>query len=296
MKDIVSGFSSGLATLNYNDSGMKGGTLTLLVGKRNQGKTTFSRQLIIAAAMQQQQVFVWYGEGSKEHEKGYLARLIAEPEEIRTYDNGYGRTVWSANDEAEERFNNTLGPYVDMYVKPLRLSVPVFDDLISRMTDKARVGCKLFILDNMMKLTADQRDTFKAQQEIIAKLKEFADFHDVYIVLLCHPRKGDGVQSVSGAMEQENTADTILRFTRVFDAVGLADRNDDFPPHELPNVTAMVTCEKVRHGGKDHGMYMEFDPVREANTEIAYLDEVQDLAREMQEDGYYSRPASYIGM
>jgi len=296
MKDITSGFSSGFATFNYNDSGMKGGNLTLLTGRRNQGKTTFSRQLILAAAMQKEQVFAWYGEGTKEIEKGYLARLIANPDEIRTYDNGYGRTVWSANDQAEIRYNNTVGRYIDMYVKPLRLSVPVFDDLMSRMTDKARVGCKLFVLDNMMKLTADQRETNKAQQQIIAKLKEFADHHHANIVLICHPRKGEGPQSISGAMEQENTADTILRFTRIFDIASIADNKDDFPPHELENVTAMVTTEKVRHGGKDHAMYMEFDPVREANTEIVYIEQIKDIAKDMQKDGYYSRVATYVGM
>ena len=296
MGEIKSGFSSGFPTYNYNDSGMKGGNLTLLTGRRNQGKTTFSRQLIIAAAMQQQKVFVWYGEGTKEIEKGYLARLIANADEIKTYDNGYGRTVWSANEEAERRYDEQLGRFIDMYEKPLRLAVPVFEDLISRMTDKARLGCKLFVIDNMMKLTADQYDTFKAQQMIVTKLKEFADYHGVHIVLIAHPKKGEGAQSISGAMEQENTADTILRFTRIFDTGAIADNKDEFPPHELEHVTAMVTCEKVRNGGKDHAMYMQFDPVREANIEIVYLEEIKDLAREMQEDGYYCRPATYVGM
>ena len=52
MGSVKPGFSSGFLTHDYNDSGMKPG-LTLLTGKRNQGKTTFSRQLIIAAAMQE---------------------------------------------------------------------------------------------------------------------------------------------------------------------------------------------------------------------------------------------------
>ncbi len=295
MGSVKPGFSSGFLTHDYNDSGMKPG-LTLLTGKRNQGKTTFSRQLIIAAAMQNQKVFVWYGEGTKEMEKGYLARLIAREDEIITSDNGYGRTIWSAGPGAEERYNNTVGKNIDMYVKPLRLSMPVFDDLISRMTDKARQGTKLFIIDNMMKLTADQYDTFKAQQSIVAKLKEFCDYHDASIVLIAHPKKGDGDQSVSGAMEQENTADTILRFKRVFGSDGLSSNQDDFPPHELPNVTAVVINEKVRDGGKDHMMYMEFDHVRQANIEIVYIDNIRDMAKDYQDTGYYSRPATYCGM
>lgn len=296
MKSVKSGFSSGFLTHDYNDSGMKGGVLTLLTGKRNQGKTTFSRQLIIAAAMQNQKVFVWYGEGTKEMEKGYLARLVAEESEIETSDNGYGRTIWSAGPVAEERYNNTVGKMIDMYVKPLRLPIPVFDDLLSKMTDKARLGCKLFVIDNMMKLTADQPDTFKAQQSIVARLKEFCDYHNAHIVLIAHPRKGDGDQSVSGAMEQENTADTILRFKRVFDQSSISSNQDEFPPHELPNITAVVINEKVRDGGRDHMMYMEFDHVRQANIEITYIEEIKDMAKDYRDTGYYSRPVTYVGM
>lgn len=295
MKSIKPGFSSGFLTHDYNDSGMKAG-LTLLTGKRNQGKTTFSRQLIIAAAMQNQKVFVWYGEGTKEMEKGYLARLVAKDDEIVTTDNGYGRTIWSAGPSAEKRYDETLGKLIDMYVKPMRLSVPVFEDLFSKMTDKARLGCKLFIIDNMMKLTADQFETFKAQQMIVTRLKEFSDFHQAQIVLIAHPKKGEGDQSISGAAEQENTADTILRFKRVFDQSSLVNNLDEFPPHELPNVTAVVINEKVRDGGRDHMMYMEFDHVRQANVEITYIEEIKDMAKDYQDTGYYSRPAKYVGM
>lgn len=295
MKSVKSGFSSGFLTHDYNDSGMKAG-LTLLTGKRNQGKTTFSRQLIIAAAKQSIKVFAWYGEGTKEIEKGYLARLVANDDEIVTSDNGYGRTIWSAGPGAEKRYDETLGVFIDMYVKPLRLSIPVFTDLLSRMTDKARQGTKLFIIDNMMKLTADHPDTNRAQQSIVSSLKEFCDYHGANIVLICHPRKGDGDQSVSGAMEQENTADTILRFKRIFDQSSIADNKDDFPPHELPNVTAVVINEKVRDGGKDNMMYMEFDHVRQANVEITYIEEIKDMSRDYQDTGYYSRPATYVGM
>ena len=95
-------------------------------------------------------------------------------------------------------------------------------------------------------------------------------------------------------MEQENTADTILRFKRVFDQSSIANNQDEFPPHELPNVTAVVINEKVRDGGKDHMMYMEFDHVRQANIEITYLSDIRDMAKDYQDTGYYSRPATYM--
>ena len=53
-------------------------------------------------------------QGTKEIEKGYLARLVANADEIKTYDNGYGRTVWSANEEAERRYDEQLGRFIDM--------------------------------------------------------------------------------------------------------------------------------------------------------------------------------------
>ncbi len=289
-KVVESGFSSGFATHDYNDSGMKGANVTLLTGKRNQGKTTFSRQLVVASALQGIKSFVWYGEGDKEVEKGYFTRIIAREGEIESSDNGYGRTVWYANDLAEERFDKHYAPYIDMYVKPIDLKIPVFEDLISRMTDKAKQGVKLFVIDNMMKLTADQKNTNTAQIMIIAKLKEFADYYNVHIVLIAHPRKGDGDQSVSGAMEQENTADTILRFKRIFSASGLG-KEDNFPSAESHKVTAVVLNEKVRNGGKQYPMYMEFDEIRQINIDISYLPELETIADEYREDGKYSRTA-----
>tara|TARA_R110000824_G_scaffold65943_1_gene171361 strand:+ start:1307 stop:3157 length:1851 start_codon:yes stop_codon:yes gene_type:complete len=288
MKDIISGFSSGFATHDYNDSGLKGGVLTLLTGKRNQGKTTFSRQIVIASAIQEIKSFVWYGEGNKEFEKGYFVRLIARDSEIIENDNGFGRVTWKADKNAETRFDEYLGRFIDMYVKPISLPIPVFDDLLSRMTDKVRQGCQLFVIDNMMKLTADQKEVNSAQRNIISKLKEFADHYGVHIILIAHPKKGDGDQSISGAMEQENTADTILRFKRILSADAVKD--DRMPMNEKEKVTATVRNEKGRDGATDKIMYMEFDHVRQANIDIAYLPEIQEMAQDYQEGGMFSRP------
>ena len=159
---------------------------------------------------------------------------------------------------------------------------------MSEMVIKARQGSVLFVIDNMMKLTADQFDVFKSQKTIIAKLKEFAVHFKVHIILICHPRK-DG-HSVSGSMEQENTADTILKFQRVFSP----DSDDGISAMELKNVTAVVTNEKVRDGGKAHTMYMTFDPIKQANIEVVYLPDLYRRAEDYKIGGFYSRAMLYI--
>jgi hypothetical protein len=285
---ISAGFSSGFLTADYNDSGLKAGGLTLLTGRRNQGKTTFARQIMIATAKQELGVFAYMGEGQKEIEKGFLERLLAQEGELNTSDNGYGRTDWYANELAKLRYNREVAEFIDFYNKPLNLKGPVFDSLMSEMTIKARHGSVLFVIDNMMKLTADQKETFKAQQIIIAKLKEFAVHFKVHIILICHPKK-DGT-SISGAMEIENTADTILKFQRVF----APSSEDGIHEMELRNVTAIVTNEKVRDGGKAHTMYMEFDPIRQANIEIVYIPEIFQMAADYKRNGFYSREMIYV--
>ena len=288
MSHIKRGFSSGFVTHDYNDSGLKDGDVTLLTGKRNQGKTTFSRQMIMASATQKIKSFVWYGEGDVEVEKGNLIRLIAEPDEMIEEDNGYGRTIYRPNEQAEDRYNKEYGEFVDMYVKPLDLKIPVFEDLFRQMRTKASHGCKLYVIDNMMKLTADQDNVNKAQCYIISKLKEFAVNYQVHVVIIAHPKKGDGDQSVSGAMEQENTVDTILRFKRVFTTDGL-EKGTKFPASQLRRVTALVLNEKVRNGGTQHKIFMEFDHVRQANIDLAYLPEVESLTNSLYKDHLYSR-------
>jgi len=156
------------------------------------------------------------------------------------------------------------------------------------MVIKARQGTVLFVIDNMMKLTADQKETFKAQQVIISKLKEFAVHFKIHIILICHPKK-DGT-SISGAMEIENTADTILKFHRIC----LSETDDGISEEELNRVTAMVTNEKVRDGGKAQTMYMEFDATKQANIEIVYLPDLYRRAQDYKIGGYYSRAMLYV--
>jgi hypothetical protein len=285
---VIPGFSCGFLTHDYNDSGLKAGGLTLLTGRRNQGKTTFARQIMIATAKQELGVFAYMGEGEKEREKGYLERLVAQEGELNTTDNGYGRTDWYANDKAKARYDREFARFIDFYNKPLNLVGHVFNSLLSEMTIKARQGSVLFVIDNMMKLTADHKETFKAQQVIISKLKEFAVHFKVHVILICHPKK-DGT-SISGAMEIENTADTILKFNRVF---GLTDE-DGISDLSLKNVTAIVTNEKIRDGGKMNTMYMEFNPTKEANEEIVYIPELYQMAADYKRNGYYSREMIYV--
>ena len=161
-------------------------------------------------------------------------------------------------------------------------------DLFNQMRVKASHGCKLYVIDNMMKLTADQDNVNKAQCYIISKLKEFAVNYQVHVVIIAHPKKGDGDQSVSGAMEQENTVDTILRFKRVFTTDGL-EKGTQFPASQLRRVTALVVNEKVRNGGTQHKMFMEFDHVRQANIDLAYLPNVESLTNSLYKDHLYSR-------
>jgi len=285
-KNVKPGFSSGFATHDYNDSGMKGGDLVLLTGRRNQGKTTFSRQMVIAAAKQKIKSMVWYAEADEALEKGYLVRLVATSDEVDKMDNGYGRTTWLATKEAQDRFNQEYQNYISMYIKPLALDVPVFTDLLCRMREQAKLGVRLFVIDNMMKLTTDQANTLDAQKRIIADLKEFAVRSDTVIVLICHPRKGDGDQSISGAQEQENTADTILRFSR---CDGVPASQKDFPQQDSAKVTAKVVCDKIRNGGTMHPMYFEFDHERQANIEVVYLPDIKWSADQYMKDGFFSR-------
>ena len=67
-KYVKDGISSGFVTHDYNDSGLKGGCMTITTGFRGDGKTTVSRQMNMACAMQGIPVFNFIGESrSEEH-------------------------------------------------------------------------------------------------------------------------------------------------------------------------------------------------------------------------------------
>ena len=107
------------------------------------------------------------------------------------------------------------------------------------------------------------------------KFKELAKNNNIHILMLAHPNAKN--EKVSGAMELENLADTIIAYSRC-DYAGassyIAATNTQIDCEDVKEISAMLTYSKVRDGGTKSPLFIEWIPEYGVLREIAYLDKV----------------------
>ena len=293
--NIKEGISSGFLTHDYNDMGLKEGRLTLLTGFRGQGKTTLARQIVMCSAMQGHKNFCFFGEANEGQELARFSRMCyLEESDILTSATSAGRKIYKPSAECVDRFKSKFGDKITFFCKDhIKDGVNFFDAMMEKMVIAKDRGCKLFLIDNMMIITSSSsdKDVFSEQKRIVMALKNFAIKHRVHILLIAHPKSGEGMQKISGAMEQENLADTILYYMRMD---GLeADNGEGIPPKEGEKVSAVLVNRKVRDEGDSRPCYLQWDDnvgvVREVtSTNLPEL--AQEASAQYNKDGWWSKP------
>ena len=102
----INGVCSGFVGIDYNINGLKDGWVTLVTGRRGDGKTTFTRQILLSYAMQGIKSYMFCGESGQSKETQLLARLNAPTESIiRTTGQG-GRPIYNITEETMTEFSN----------------------------------------------------------------------------------------------------------------------------------------------------------------------------------------------
>lgn len=288
----VNGIKTGFITHDYNDNGLKPGCLTIVTGKTGSGKTTYVRQVFISCAMQQIPCYMFMGETSLAKERDKLTRLVADIKEISSYYGLAGAKHYKPTDLAVNQFVQYFEPYMYMSdnetLKNQKDNTPKFVKIYNEMkrliTEK---GVKLFILDNMMMLCEKNNAAlFAEQKNIIIALKTLAEETKTHVILVAHPKKGDGDQDISGATEIMNECDTIIRYIRISEEEReiLIKRHPN-RANLLDKVSAKLKVEKIRDEGTNIVMWLEWIPERGALYDISELQE----AEKYEETGFWTK-------
>ena len=215
---------SGFATHDYNDSGLKAGKVTIITGIRGSGKTTIAGQMSIAVTQQNHKVFCYFGETPMSEIIETFAHMTTSNELIEEAGNGAGRKIFTPSEKAIKIFTKNYGNKILFYEDDLKSTVNKYDLMKERMLKAVKRGYKLFVVDNLMVLTIKRQgvkffNKFDEQTRIMDDLKQFAKEHNVHVAMLAHPNAGG--EKVSGAMEIENLADTILKYKRLDEPTAL---------------------------------------------------------------------------
>lgn len=300
---IKEAFSSGFFTFDYNDGGFQGGKRIILKGSKNHGKTVIGKAVLYAVAKQGIPCFFFSGEREKEYEECDLAKMGCKIQDIQHRIGIAGRNEYYPTSQALENYRNGLGKLITIVDKLEAGQQNMFDYVYRKMQIAAKSGCKLFVLDNLAVLNSNQGTSkFAHQDSIITALDSFKLKYDCDVILIVHPKKGDGFESASGIGEIENLADTVIRFIRLSDDPHIIETENymkkskalawvrDFPEAVKEKITAVLTFEKVKKGSK-YSALLEWDPIREVSIEVS----MRDKALEYQNNGFWVRHIRRMG-
>jgi KaiC/GvpD/RAD55 family RecA-like ATPase len=284
---------SGFATHDYNDTGLKAGKVTIITGIRGSGKTTLAGQMSIAVTQQNHKVFCYFGETPMSEVIETFTHMTTANELIEEMENGAGRKIFTPSEKAVNMFKKSYSNKILFYEDDQKSEINKYDLMKDKMIRAVKRGYKLFVLDNLMVLTIKRQSAkffnkFDEQIRIMDDLKQFAKDNGVHIAMLAHPNAGG--EKVSGAMEIENLADTILMYRRLDEQTAIAmSQIYNIPEHEAKKISAVVTNEKVRNHGTSYPMFLEWDGKHGMVIDVAYKEDSIKTADKYNKKNWFSR-------
>lgn len=218
--DSKSRVLSGFPKLDRFTKGFEMGCVTIWTGVSNVGKTTLLTMIARSAVEQNQKVFCFNGEQSKEDFKNNLFLQSSMAEDI--FDVQYKDTGIYDSFVTEKRRYELAKKYGQNLLIYNNEAPRDIDSMLYAMKDAmVKYGVRVFILDNFMQIDMQSSDIFQEQSNVMEKLRTFAVINDVHIHLVAHPRKMTDFQvrlslyDISGSMNLANKAYNIISIIRV---------------------------------------------------------------------------------
>lgn len=215
---------SGFKCLNMFTGGFNPASLTILSGKRGEGKSTLASQFILNAISEGTACCVYSGELTKELFKHwFFLQVIGEYSQTK-FDVMRGKDVEYVPDEYYEPINKWIKDKLYIYDNTVLERKSLKEASILEIFKYAakRHDCKLFLVDNLMTARSQFEagcDFYKNQGEFIGSFKTFANDYNVSVLFVAHPKKTDnnssfGNDDISGSSENTDRADVVITIKR----------------------------------------------------------------------------------
>ena len=208
------------------------GETAVLAGESNDGKTTVCRQIANYAIKCGHRVGGFFGEEESQtfRELG-IRQAYGDPNNFTKEEDYFGDLELTPTDEAIQKWSDEYGRNINLFqVSRVRDNKNTGDEILDWMRHCADVeGRRVFIIDNLMKITAgDPAGEFVAQARFIEQLYNLSQQKGLFSILIVHTKKIEGfinVNSISGTKKIYNTPDYVLFFQRL-DRMQVNDRQE----------------------------------------------------------------------
>ena len=231
--------------------GMVFGSLNVFSGRNGAGKSTILNQIYVGEPVRQgYKVFIFSGELVGGNVKEWLISTLANEKDFLEFTSKDGYKYKRVGSSNRKDIIDKIKDKVFLYDS----DDYDIDKILSKMEILAkRFGVKIFNIDNLMMIEANEKDEYKAQTNIVKKLKNFAKKYNVIVNLVAHPRKSQNSEinkdDVSGSANITNVSDYITTIERKFNEDGTDD-------------VTKLSILKNRHTGKNVAVELKYDSVR----------------------------------
>lgn len=208
---------TGFGSIDHLIGGLGEGAMTVITGKRGEGKSTFLGQLALNAIDQGHKVGFYSGELSAGRFQSWLFGQAAGARNMESFQDPFGATRWAVRPDVEARIRDWMGEKIVLYDNTKVRASERHTITKAFAQAKAYYGCDLFVIDNLMTAKQDaddDADALRAQANFAGEAMDFARQNNVHVVLVAHPRKGDARDindSVAGLSEITNLASNVLQ-------------------------------------------------------------------------------------
>ena len=214
--------------------GLGEGAVTVVSGKRGNGKSTIFGMMALNAIQQGETVCAYSGELS-----GYKflewIMLQATEQKYISYktDVRSGKNICLVEPEIQKRIKDWIAGKFYLYDNSVVQDDKQTESILKVFEACARrYGCRLFLVDNLMSALCSPDEENKAQARFTAQLKAFAVKYKAHVILAAHPRKEKADaqftnDSISGSSAISNLADVVLNIERAPKGIRVT-KNRDF--------------------------------------------------------------------
>ena len=257
---------TGIPTIDNSINDLAPGKVTLIGGRSNGGKTTFTKQIIANAINLGNKVFVMSGEGDQEIFINEIYQCVIGRNK------GYYHIVKVNKRFHKEPKHEVLEALKKWHSKKLILfnkgdsKLKTTDELFNMLEYEVKLNKhNLIVIDNLMSILSFKAiEKYEAQADFMQRCVDLSKCYHTHIILVLHPnkeyRKGQDMEleHISGSMDLANKADNVISVIREYDEEKIANGvNGRFQVIKNRYYSEIISTDI--HFDKDTGMLFEFN-------------------------------------